>query len=294
MEVVKLIKSPMNYTGGKYKLLKQILPLFPDSVEGRFIDLFCGGCDIAINVKGNKIIANDINKKVIEIYQQMQKMNIDDILVYISSKIEEYGLTITNSEGYNKFRDMYNDSETKNPLDLFILICYSFNHQIRFNRDGKFNMPFGKERSYFNDVIKKNLIEFHKKITDKDIVFTNFSFTDLKVEKLKENDFVYCDPPYLITCASYNEQDGWNETSERELLSKLDEINEKKVKFALSNVLSNKGKNNDILIEWSKKYFVNHLNHTYSNCSYHAMDRDKTTTDEVLITNYKSQEDTLF
>ena len=284
----------MNYTGGKYKLLKQILPLFPVSIEGRFIDLFCGGCDISINVNSNKIIANDINSKIIEIYQQMQKINIDNILTYISNRVEEYGLTITNSEGYNKFRDIYNNSERKNPLDLFILICYSFNHQIRFNREGNFNMPFGKERSYFNDVIKKNLIEFHNKITNNDIVFTNFSFSDLKVEKLSSNDFIYCDPPYLITCASYNEQDGWNETCERELLVKLDKVNEKKVKFALSNVLSNKGKNNDILIEWSKKYFVNHLNHTYSNCSYHAMDRDKTTTDEVLITNYEIQEDTLF
>ena len=33
------IKSPLNYVGGKYKLLPQILPLFPKNID-TFIDLF--------------------------------------------------------------------------------------------------------------------------------------------------------------------------------------------------------------------------------------------------------------
>ena len=28
-----MIQSPLNYTGGKYRLLSQILPLFPDDIE---------------------------------------------------------------------------------------------------------------------------------------------------------------------------------------------------------------------------------------------------------------------
>lgn len=286
MNTTTLIKSPMNYTGGKYKLLKQLLPIFPDNVEGDFIDLFCGGGDISVNVKANRIIANDINKNVIDVYNKFKSMTIEDILSYIEGVVNEYQLTITNAEGYNAFRDYYNECEVKNPLDLFILICFSFNHQIRFNREGKFNMPFGKDRSYFNDTIKKNLIAFHKSIVDNNIIFTNKNFIDLKLDKLKSTDFVYCDPPYLITCATYNEQDGWNETAERKLYELLDKLNEKGVKFALSNVLYNKGKENEILKEWCQKYNTYHLDKTYSNCSYHAIDRDKTTTDEVLVTNF--------
>ena len=276
----------MNYTGGKYKLIKQLLPVFPESVEGDFIDLFCGGCDIAINVFGNRIIANDINKNVIDIYNEFKKYSIEEILSYINGVIEKYSLSITNSDGYNEFREYYNECDNKNPLDLFILICYSFNHQIRFNRYGKFNMPFGKDRSYFNKSLEKNLINFHKSITDKNIIFTNKNFMELKPEKLNENDFVYCDPPYLITCATYNEQDGWNETMENKLYELLDKINERGIKFALSNVFYNKGKENKILIDWAQKYNVLHLDKTYSNCSYHAIDKDKTTTDEVLVINY--------
>lgn len=284
MQILSLIKSPMNYTGGKYKLLKQILPLFPEIVEGKFIDLFCGGLDITINAKANKIIANDINTKIIEIYKEMGNYEIEDLISYIENKISQYSLTIENADGFNKFRDYYN--QTRYPIDLFVLICYSFNHQIRFNKDGKFNMPFGKNRSYFNETIKKNLIEFHNIIKNNNITFTNNNFLDLKTEKLTENDFVYCDPPYLITCATYNEQDGWNETLEKQLYDLLDKLNEKGVKFALSNVLYNKGKENEILKNWCKKYNTHHLDKTYSNCSYHAIDKDKNTTDEVLVTNY--------
>ena len=275
----------MNYTGGKYKLLKQIMPLFPKSIEGDFIDLFCGGCDVAINANAKRIIANDINKNIIGIYNTFKTKSLDEILGYITFVIESYNLSITNADGYNDFRQFYNESN-RDPLDLFILICYSFNHQIRFNKDGKFNMPFGKDRSYFNDTLKKNLVAFHKAIHDKNIFFTNKNFVELNLSKVKPNDFIYCDPPYLITCATYNERDGWNEGLECSLYTMLDEANLHGAKFALSNVLYNKGKENEILRDWCRKYNVHHLNHTYSNCSYHAIDRDKTTTDEVLITNY--------
>ena len=49
----------------------------------------------------------------------------------------------------------------KNILDLFVLICYSFNHQIRFNNKHEFNTSFGKERSSFNNNIKKNIENFN-------------------------------------------------------------------------------------------------------------------------------------
>ena len=280
----KYVKSPMNYTGGKYKLLKQILPLFPQKID-RFVDLFCGGCNVSVNVPyAGKVIANDYDENVISIYRKFQLMPIDDILSYIDDRVNEYSLTKENSNGYIAFRDMYNTSVEKNPLDLYVLICYSFNNQIRFNSRGEFNMPFGKNRSSFNTSMRSNLINFHEAI--KDIVFTCKSFDDLKLWKMTSGDFVYCDPPYLITCATYNERGRWDELCERKLIELLDNLNDNGVRFALSNALSNKGATNDILSEWCGKYNVYHLSNSYSNCSYHSSDRGSNTTDEVLITNY--------
>ena len=292
----KYIKSPMNYTGGKYKLLHQIEPLFPEDIN-LFVDLFTGGGNIAVNVKANKIVANDCEENIIGIYQTFQKYNnVDELIGQIEEIIKTYGLTIDNMEAYNKFRNDYNSLKTSqgdySPLSsyninilLYVLICYSFNHQYRFNSKGEFNMPFGKERSQWNENMKNNLINFHRQIKEKDIVFLNKDFRQLKVDKLGINDFVYCDPPYLITCATYNEKDGWNQECEEDLLNLLDELNTKKIKFALSNVLYSKGKTNDLLIEWSKKYNVHHLDYTYQNCNYHTKDKTNKS-DEVLITNY--------
>ena len=284
------VKSPMNYTGGKYKLLPQILPLFPSEID-TFVDLFTGGGNIAVNINNaNKIIANDFETHIIEIYKTFQKYEIDELIKTIELAIQRFGLTIENADNFNNFRTYYNKHIEDAysfimPVMLYVLICYSFNHQFRFNSKGEFNMPFGKNRSQWNNTMKKNLINFHKAITEKNIIFTNKDFTELKLDKLKPNDFVYCDPPYLITCATYNEKDGWNEQRERDLLNLLDNLDSKSVKFALSNVLFSKGKTNDILIEWSKKYIVHHLDYTYQNCNYHTKDKESKP-DEVLITNY--------
>ena len=284
------IKSPMNYTGGKYKLLPQILPLFPSEID-TFVDLFTGGGNIAVNINNaNKILANDFETRIIEIYKTFQKYEIDELIETIELAIQRFGLTKENADNFNNFRTYYNKHIEDGysfimPVMLYVLICYSFNHQFRFNSKGEFNMPFGKNRSQWNNTMKKNLINFHKAITEKNIIFTDKDFTELKLDKLKPNDFVYCDPPYLITCATYNEKDGWNEQCERDLLNLLDNLNSRSVKFALSNVLFSKGKTNDILIEWSKKYNVHHLDYTYQNCNYHTKDKESKP-DEVLITNY--------
>lgn len=280
----------MNYTGGKYKLLPQILPLFPSEID-TFVDLFTGGGNIAVNINNaNRIIANDFETRIIEIYKTFQKYEIDELIKTIELAIQRFGLTKENADSFNNFRTYYNKHIEDGysfimPVMLYVLICYSFNHQFRFNSKGEFNMPFGKNRSQWNNTMKKNLISFHKAITEKNIVFTDKDFTELKLDKLKPNDFVYCDPPYLITCATYNEKDGWNEQRERDLLNLLDNLDSRSVKFALSNVLFSKGKTNDILIEWSKKYVVHHLDYTYQNCNYHTKDKESKP-DEVLITNY--------
>ena len=57
----KYIKSPLNYIGGKYKLLPQLMKYFPTDIN-TFVDLFSGGFNVGINVKSNKNICNDSRK----------------------------------------------------------------------------------------------------------------------------------------------------------------------------------------------------------------------------------------
>lgn len=280
------VKSPLNYTGGKYKMLDSLFDLFPQNIN-TFVDLFAGGFNVGINADANKIICNDHINYLIELFKYLKNTETIRIISDINKRISEFNLSLENANGYKELRNRYNSK--KNIVDFFVLICYSFNHQIRFNNSHEFNTPFGKDRSCYNETIEKNLISFSDKLKVKTIEFSNIDFNSIDCDSLNENDFVYCDPPYLITNGSYN--DGkrgfkdWTEKEEKELLDLLDNLNNRKVKFALSNVFNHKGLENKILISWSKKYNVNYIDKTYNNCSYHFKDRN-TKTVEVLITNY--------
>ena len=273
------VKSPLNYTGGKTKLLPQILPLFPDKV-GTFVDLFCGGCNVGSNVNADKVIYNDYMSQIIELFKNWKDNNLEDTIQYIETQIEKFNLSKQNQEGFLELRKQYN--EYRDIRDLFVLVAYAFNHQIRFNR------PFGKDRSEYNKNMKTNLINFITRIQEQDSTFLNKSFDELNVEEFTKDTFVYADPPYLITVASYNENGGWNEQMEYKLLEYLDKCTENGIKFALSNVLEMNDKSNDILKKWAqeKGYNIHHLNYTYGNCNYHKLDKTVGLTDEVLITNY--------
>ena len=73
-----MMKSPLNYIGGKYRLLPQILPLFPKQIN-TFVDLFAGGLDVSINVDAQRIICNDINNYVISLFEYFKETSIDDL-----------------------------------------------------------------------------------------------------------------------------------------------------------------------------------------------------------------------
>lgn len=279
----ELIKSPLNYVGGKYKLLPKILPLFPSKID-TFVDMFTGGGNVGINISADKVIMNDSEKVVIDLMNDWKEKGYSKAIEELDSVIQQYGLSKTNEEGYKHIREDYNNGDRRSVM-FYAMLTHSFNYQIRFNQQGNYNMPFGRNRSSFNPNMRKNFTKFVEAISDNHI-FTNKDFRELDLASLGANDFVYCDPPYLITCASYNENDGWNETKELALLNILDSLNSKGVRFALSNVLENKGKSNDILKEWASKYNIHYLDHTYGNCNYHAKDKSNNSTIEVLITNY--------
>lgn len=283
----KYIRSPLNYIGGKYKLLPEILSLFPSKVE-TFVDLFAGGLNVGININANKIIANDINKYVIEIFEYFATNDKEFTLTKIEERINELNLSKVNLDGYLKLREQYNSN--KNPLDLFLLSCFSFNHQIRFNNSFEFNTPFGKNRSSYNSKTKSNLEDFIDALQCKKIAFSSIDFRKINFQSLKKGDVVYCDPPYLISTGSYN--DGtrgfgdWGIKEEGDLLDLLDYLNSKCIIFYLSNVFENKGLKNEKLVKWSSKYKVIHINNSYGNCNYHRKSNDNNS-DEVLITNYE-------
>lgn len=305
-----IIKSPLNYTGGKSKLLPQIKRFFPSNIN-TFYDVFTGGANVGINVEANKIICIDKQKILIELYklfQQIDYPNLEKDIDFIISKYnlsktskygyESYnccsskGLAQFNKSGYLQLREDFNnllqkDNLNKNTLTLFfVLIIYSFNNQIRFNKN-KLNIPVGKRD--FNNSIRKKLKSFCETVKNKNISFKTQDFREIPLNSLNKNDFFYFDPPYLLATATYNENNGWSEQDELDLYYFIDNLNTLGIKFAFSNVLIHKNKKHFLLENWanSKNYKINFLNFHYNNSNYqkHKTDSESETL-EVLITNF--------
>ena len=75
MAASKYIKSPMNYTGGKFKLLNDIIPLFPKDINN-FVDLFAGGLNVGLNVDAKNIYANDQITYLVDLYKFFHKSRL--------------------------------------------------------------------------------------------------------------------------------------------------------------------------------------------------------------------------
>lgn len=285
-KTTKYIKSPLNYIGGKYKLLDQIIPLFPSNIS-TFVDLFSGGANVGINVKAKKHIFVDMNSKINEMFRFFANENPTNLIDKIQNRIDDFNLSKTNSQGYLDFRDQYNLDP--NPLDLYVLISFSYNYQIRFNNNMKFNNPFGKNRSHFSMNMKNNLVNFTNKLNSINHEFIDGYFQDIDLSFLDKQSLVYLDPPYLITTGSYNDGNrgfqNWGIKQEQQMYDLMKWLTKNEIRYALSNVLNHKNNEHSLLQQFIKEnhVIVHHLNYSYHNSSYNTT-RDQS--DEVLITNY--------
>ena len=299
-----IIISPIFYMGCKKKLIKKgLIDLFPKNID-TFIDVFGGSGIVSMNVEAQRYILNDIDINLYNLYQYFGNNDADDIIMNINNLIKEYQLeendevrfsydtrsklydeikNIKHKISYKNIRTAYNNNREISYL--YTILIYCFCHQMRFNSNNEFNMPCGNGTFTKDNIewIKKSSIFFHNNNT----LFFNQNYKDLKIHKLANNDLVYLDPPYLDTTATYNENGGWKLSDEKDLQNMCEELNNKNIKWAMSNVFDNKGKENTQLIEWCG---VNQWNiHYFDGHSYHGMVKGKGNTTEVLITNYKEE-----
>lgn len=305
-QIKNYIASPLNYIGGKARVLDQILPCFPTDID-ILVDLFCGGCNVGINAGANYTIYNDTSKELIGLLKTFRRMKNDTIIARINALVDEYGFSKTrdhsfayyggnanlgvsvyNRDKYLKLRDAFNQylkRDNQYYILLYTLVLFGFNNQLRFNSFGEFNLPVGKRD--FNKVIEAKFVKFFDALRSQDCSFSINDFRKFDFNNLTEKSLVYCDPPYLITKATYNEKDGWTEEDERDLLHVLDSLNERGIRFALSNVLEHEGKKNVLLQEWltNRAYNVTDIfmDYHYSNYQKKSKVADSR---EVLITNY--------
>ena len=196
---------------------------------------------------------------------------------------KKYGKTYYskyNKNAYLKMRQDYNENKD-NVLLLYLLLIYGFNHMIRFNSKGDFNLPVGNVD--FNKNVYKALINYLNFRKNNEVIFENTDYQKfLNNIDIKEKDYVFLDTPYLISMSAYNKL--WNHKKEVEMCNFLDELDEKGIKFGITNLIYHKGKENVTFNKWSKKYNVYDVDSNYISFNDNTI---KSTSKEIFVTNYK-------
>ncbi len=185
------MNPPLKWAGGKRWLIPTLLPIWQPYSQARLVEPFCGGLGVGLSLKPNRALMNDTNRHLINFYQWMSK-----------------GLELTipmknDPELYYGHRDRFNthiQSGTWNkaePAQLFYYLNRTgYNGLCRFSRKEKFNVPFGKYER----------IQYRKDFSEYGPLFSKWKFihSDFETLKIKEDDFIYADPPYDQTFTQYS------------------------------------------------------------------------------------------
>lgn len=302
MENKKTIRSPFFYVGDKYKLMPQLKKLMPKNIE-QYIEPFVGGGSSFLNSKGTSYMLNDVDSYVVELHRQIGSYTgkAEELFEELFDIIDFYGLSCSyrgicvpeemkkkyvktyyskyNKDAYIRMRKDFNENKD-DFLRLYLLLIYGFNHMIRFNGKGDFNLPVGNVD--FNNNVYQALNNYLEFVGEHEIEFFNMDYISF-LEKIKfgKNSYVFLDPPYLISMSEYNKL--WNDKKEDELCEYLDSLNDRGIKFGITNLITHKGKVNKRFLDWSKKYCAYDVKSNYISFNDNTIKADS---QEVFVTNY--------
>lgn len=202
----KVLNSPIRWAGSKKRILNEMLDAFKPNKEN-YIECFLGSGVVLINVLKNNdklnyknFYVNDINSNIINFYKLLQKKpnylikHISELAKvynsYNDSEKESYYYNLR--EQFNEEKDQYNK-----PILFYFLMKTGFNGVYRENKNGKFNVPFGrKEKIVVNEEYLEELSKLIKPVRFYNLDYKSF-LDKMKKDENVENSFMYFDPPYL-------------------------------------------------------------------------------------------------
>lgn len=291
-------KPFIKWVGGKSQLLEQLEAQLPADFESwenvTYIEPFVGGGAMLFymlqrytNIR--KAIINDINPDLAVCYRTVrdQPEELIKSLEIIEKNYQALQTEEDRREFFMNVRSRYNEKNLnaiENTTLFFFLNKTCFNGLYRVNKQGLFNVPFGK---YHNPTIcdPETIRNDSKLLQHVKIMNGDFEMT---FEHAQGNTFFYLDPPYrpLSDTSSFNDytKEAFNDNAQIRLKHYCDHINLAGFKFMLSNS-DCKGKNEkdsffDVLF---KDYRIERV---WASRSINANPDKRGKLTEILVHNY--------
>lgn len=280
----KTLVPPIKSQGIKTKLVPWIMSILPDDIGGRWIEPFMGSGVVGLNVRPNKALLADSNPHIIAFYQAISDGRITSSIARQFLEEEGNKLLLTEGKHYYFVRDRFNRSG--DPLDFLFLNRSCFNGMIRFNKKGKFNVPFCRKPKRFSRAYVTKICNQIHAVSDilsqSSYEFRCQDFSET-VKEASAGDIIYCDPPYIGRHTDY--YGSWDEEQEEEL-ARLLKVSE--AKFILSSWHSNEYRTNDFIKTLWSGYSVFTREHFYH---VGAKEDNRSPMLEALVTNLDNHPD---
>ena len=230
-----LVSPVLKWVGGKRQLLDNLIPLVPKNYK-TYCEPFVGGGALLFKLQPQVAVVNDINVDLINVYEVIRD-NVVDLINTLETH-ENTSMHFYEVRDWDRNRDFYSKlSKVEKAARTIYLNKTCFNGLFRVNNAGEFNSPFGNYRNpnIVNAPVLKALNTYFNSV---DMELSSGDYKDV-LDGLPKNSFVYFDPPYDPVSSTSNftgyAKGGFNRDEQIRLRKCCDELNERGIKFMLSN-----------------------------------------------------------
>ena len=187
---VTQLKPPLKWAGGKRWLVPHLRPLWEPHRHRRLVEPFCGGLAVSLGLLPERALLNDINPHLINFYRWLKRGLVIEIAME-----NDKTLYYTYRARFNRLIAEGRDGSREAAELFYYLNRTGYNGLCRFNRQGAFNVPFGR---YKRIQYETNFLPYRD-------LFSGWEFMsgDFEEVPLEGGDFVYADPPYDVEFTQY-------------------------------------------------------------------------------------------
>ena len=282
--------NPMiKYRGGKTKEVGHFIKHMPKEYN-RYVEPFLGGGASFFYLEPEQAIINDVNSRLFMFYNEMKKRypvvrtQLDELQKIYEENQEEYEqkkkrnpelrIENKNESFYYEMRDAFNHKIRTSYLDsvvYFFINKTAYSGMIRYNKQGEYNVPYGRYKNFNTKLITN---EHYELLAKTDIY--NKDYSEI-FNMLKQDDFVFLDPPYDCVFSDYGNaeyKDGFGEDEHRRLANDFRNLPCKALLVIGKTELTEELYGDLIVEEYDKSYSVNIRN------------RFKAGAKHIIVTNY--------
>lgn len=281
----------IKYRGGKSREIQAFSRFIPDTYN-RYIEPFFGGGAVFFHLEPESAILNDVNERLMEFYDEVRNnyIELSEELFHLQTiyennqqqyalnraAIEDRNIRVENMNEvlYYQLRDMYNGIVQPIYSDgalYYFINKTAYSGMIRYNRQGEYNVPFGRY-VHFNT---RMITQEHSELLNRAQLY-NQDYSDI-FNQAQNDDFVFLDPPYDCTFNDYGNldmQNGFDEEQHRRLAADFRNLNCRAMMVIARTDLIDELYGQNVVHEYAKNYAVNIRNRFNANASH------------IVITNY--------